>query len=168
MDLRQTAYISLAFVLERFRFDFQYLYRYLNLSWKISSTIPNVHFPRFRSSEAMITTSPIDSVDGFPWCFKLCLSGKARRYWRYSIPSTLSLHFLRYLARFSEVSILFIMRFELIGRLRRSGTSDWLGRRDGIIHAAKLKTPNGHSERAVNHLYPLELLCDQSSNQQTA
>ena len=80
MHLRQTAYISLAFVLERFRFDFQNLYRYLNLSWKISSTIPNVHFPRFRSSEAMITTSPIDSVDGLPRCFKLCLFGKARRY----------------------------------------------------------------------------------------
>ena len=39
--------------------------------------------------------------------------------------------------------------------------------RDGIIRTAKVKTANGHLERAVNHLYPLELSCDQSSNQQT-
>ena len=39
--------------------------------------------------------------------------------------------------------------------------------RDSIIRAAKVKTANGHLERAVNHLYPLELSCDQSSNQQT-
>ena len=39
--------------------------------------------------------------------------------------------------------------------------------RDGVIRAAKVKTSNGHLERAVNHLYPLELSCDQSSNQQT-
>ena len=38
--------------------------------------------------------------------------------------------------------------------------------RDGVIRAAKVKTSNGHLERAVNHLYPLELSCDQSSNQQ--
>ena len=40
--------------------------------------------------------------------------------------------------------------------------------RDGIVSALKkVKTANGHLERAVNHLYPLELSCDQSSNQQT-
>ena len=33
-------------------------------------------------------------------------------------------------------------------------------RRDGVIRAVKLKTVNGHLERAVNHLYPLELPCD--------
>jgi hypothetical protein len=33
--------------------------------------------------------------------------------------------------------------------------------RDGVIHAAKVKTSNGHLERAVNHLYPLELSCSQ-------
>ena len=38
---------------------------------------------------------------------------------------------------------------------------------DGIVRAAKVKTANGHLDRAVNHLYPLELSCDQSSNQQT-
>ena len=32
--------------------------------------------------------------------------------------------------------------------------------RDGVIRAVKLKTANGHLERAVNHLYPLELSCD--------
>ena len=32
--------------------------------------------------------------------------------------------------------------------------------RDGVIRAVKLKTVNGHLERAVNHLYPLELSCD--------
>ena len=32
--------------------------------------------------------------------------------------------------------------------------------RDGVIRAAKIKTGNGHLERAVNLLYPLELLCD--------
>ena len=39
--------------------------------------------------------------------------------------------------------------------------------RDGLICAAKVKTSNGPLERAGNHLYPLELSCDQSSNQQT-
>ena len=38
--------------------------------------------------------------------------------------------------------------------------------RDGVIRAAKVKTSNRHLERAVNHLYPLELSCDQSSNLQ--
>ena len=33
--------------------------------------------------------------------------------------------------------------------------------RDGVIRAAKVKTSNGHLERAVNHLYPLELSCSQ-------
>ena len=33
--------------------------------------------------------------------------------------------------------------------------------RDGVIRAAKVKTSNGHLERAVNHLYPLELSCNQ-------
>jgi hypothetical protein len=32
--------------------------------------------------------------------------------------------------------------------------------RDGVIRAAKIKTGNGHLERAVNLLYPLELSCD--------
>ena len=39
--------------------------------------------------------------------------------------------------------------------------------RDGIIRSPKVKTANGHLERAVNHLYPLELSSNQSSNQQT-
>ena len=39
--------------------------------------------------------------------------------------------------------------------------------RDGIIRAAKMKMANGHLERVVNHLYPLELSCDRSTNQQT-
>ena len=39
--------------------------------------------------------------------------------------------------------------------------------RDGIIRAEKVKTANGYLERVVNNLYPLELSCDQSLNQQT-
>ena len=39
--------------------------------------------------------------------------------------------------------------------------------RDGIIRAANVKAANGLLGRAVNHLYPLELSYDQSSNQQT-
>ena len=32
--------------------------------------------------------------------------------------------------------------------------------RDGVIRAAKIKTVNGHLERPVRQLYPLELSCD--------
>ena len=32
--------------------------------------------------------------------------------------------------------------------------------RDGVVRAAKLKTGNGHLERAIQHLFPLELACD--------
>lgn len=32
--------------------------------------------------------------------------------------------------------------------------------RDGTVRAAKLKTGNGYLERAIQHLYPLELACD--------
>ena len=34
--------------------------------------------------------------------------------------------------------------------------------RDGIIRAAKLRAGKSYLERAVNHLYPLELSCDTS------
>ena len=42
--------------------------------------------------------------------------------------------------------------------------------RDGILHAVRLKTANQqHLERAVQHLYPLELSCDmrERENEQT-
>ena len=32
--------------------------------------------------------------------------------------------------------------------------------RDGVVHAAKLRTGKGHLERAVQQLYALELKCD--------
>jgi hypothetical protein len=32
--------------------------------------------------------------------------------------------------------------------------------RDGVVRAVKLKTGSGHLERAVQHLFPLELNCD--------
>ncbi|KAK3713707.1 hypothetical protein QZH41_008034 [Actinostola sp. cb2023] len=32
--------------------------------------------------------------------------------------------------------------------------------RDGVVHAAKLRKGKGHIERAIQHLYPLELSCD--------
>ena len=32
--------------------------------------------------------------------------------------------------------------------------------RDGVVRGAKVKTVNGQLERAVQHLYPLELSCD--------
>ena len=32
--------------------------------------------------------------------------------------------------------------------------------RDGIVRAAKLRTGTTHIERAVQHLYPMELECD--------
>ncbi len=34
--------------------------------------------------------------------------------------------------------------------------------RDGVIRAAKIKTVNGHLDRPVHLLYPLELSCDVS------
>ena len=34
--------------------------------------------------------------------------------------------------------------------------------RDGEIRGAKLRAGAGHIERPVNHLYPLELKCDQT------
>jgi hypothetical protein len=33
--------------------------------------------------------------------------------------------------------------------------------RDGVVRAVQVKTANGHLERAIQHLYPLELSCDQ-------
>jgi len=36
--------------------------------------------------------------------------------------------------------------------------------KDNAIRAVRLKTKNGHLERAVQHLYPLELTCDNDSN----
>lgn len=33
--------------------------------------------------------------------------------------------------------------------------------RDGVIRAAKVKTAKGYLERAIQHLYPLELSCDE-------
>ena len=32
--------------------------------------------------------------------------------------------------------------------------------RDGIVRGAKIRTPNGNLERAVQHLYPIEVSCD--------
>jgi len=32
--------------------------------------------------------------------------------------------------------------------------------RDGVVRAAKLRKGKGHIERAIQHLYPLELSCD--------
>lgn len=32
--------------------------------------------------------------------------------------------------------------------------------RDGVVRAAKLKTGNGYLERAIQHVFPLELACD--------
>ena len=32
--------------------------------------------------------------------------------------------------------------------------------RDGVVRGAKIRTPNGHLERAIQHLYPIELSCD--------
>ena len=32
--------------------------------------------------------------------------------------------------------------------------------RDGVVRGARLRTSKGHMERAVQHLYPLELTCD--------
>jgi hypothetical protein len=32
--------------------------------------------------------------------------------------------------------------------------------RDGIVRAAQLKTTNGYLERAIQHLFPLELNCN--------
>ena len=34
--------------------------------------------------------------------------------------------------------------------------------RDGVVRAAKLRAGKSHLERAVQHLYPLELSCDKS------
>ena len=34
--------------------------------------------------------------------------------------------------------------------------------KDGVVRGARVKTPNGILERAVQHLYPLELTCDES------
>ena len=34
--------------------------------------------------------------------------------------------------------------------------------RDGIVRGARLRAGKGHLERAVQHLYPLELSCDRS------
>ena len=36
--------------------------------------------------------------------------------------------------------------------------------RDGVIRGVRLKTKNGYLERAVQHLYPLELWCDDESD----
>ena len=36
--------------------------------------------------------------------------------------------------------------------------------RDGVIRGVRLKTKNGYLERAVQHLYPLELRCDDESD----
>ena len=33
---------------------------------------------------------------------------------------------------------------------------------DGVVRGVKLRTGGGHLERAVNHLYPLELSCDRT------
>ena len=35
--------------------------------------------------------------------------------------------------------------------------------RDGVIRGAKLRARGGHIDRLVNHLYPLELMCDRTS-----
>ena len=35
--------------------------------------------------------------------------------------------------------------------------------RDGVVRAAKLRAGKGTLERAVQHLYPLELTCDQEN-----
>jgi hypothetical protein len=32
--------------------------------------------------------------------------------------------------------------------------------RDSVVRAVRLKTGNGHLERAIRHLFPLELSCD--------
>ena len=34
--------------------------------------------------------------------------------------------------------------------------------RDGVIRGAKLRAGGGHIERPINHLYPLELMCDRT------
>ena len=39
--------------------------------------------------------------------------------------------------------------------------------KDGIIRAVQLKTANGILERPVQHLYPLELNCDQACETHT-
>ena len=36
--------------------------------------------------------------------------------------------------------------------------------RDGVVRAAKVRTQKTVLERAIQHLYPLELLCDRSND----
>ena len=43
--------------------------------------------------------------------------------------------------------------------------TDLIKGKDGVVRGAKIKTPNGSLERAVQHLYPLELTCDESQFQ---
>ena len=38
--------------------------------------------------------------------------------------------------------------------------------RDGVVRAVKLKTGNGFLERAIQHLFPLELSCDVQNREQ--
>ena len=37
--------------------------------------------------------------------------------------------------------------------------------RDGVVRAVKLRTANNHLERPIQHLYPLELSCDQKAKE---
>ena len=46
--------------------------------------------------------------------------------------------------------------------------TDLIKVKDGIVRGAKIKTPIGSLERAVQHLYPLELTCDESQFQTTS
>ena len=34
--------------------------------------------------------------------------------------------------------------------------------KDGVVGGAKVKTTNGNIKRAIQHLYPFELICDDS------